>query len=392
MRFAPWRLPILVGLLAGTTSAATADQTEPPYGIDHRVPWTNSHVVGSPNPPPPYRVRRAFPKLTFNQPLYVVTEPGTDDMLVISHDGGYEGPGHVVRLEEPARRRQDGAVSGHKPDRLWSCLPSRLREERLHLRRQQRPRRRQGQAGPRVAVHRGPQAAIPLRPEVGSCDPRMGVERPQRRRPRLRPRRLSLRHIRRRHQRLRRRPPRPGPDAPDGQGAAHRRGPSRRRQALFRAEGQPLRGPQRGVSGDVGLRHAQPVADDLRPQDRPALGRPERPGSLGAGLRHPQGRQLRLERQRGQPPLPAGTRARPRPDRHAGRRAPPFRVPFADRRRGLLRGEVPRPGRRLHLRRLLHRRRSGRRATTGRRRFRTRRWRTRGCKSSASASTRTANC
>ena len=76
--------------------------SEPPYGIDHRVPWTTSHVVGSPNPPPPYRVRRAFPKLTFNQPLYVVTEPGTDDMLVISHDGGYEGPAHIDRLKNRA--------------------------------------------------------------------------------------------------------------------------------------------------------------------------------------------------------------------------------------------------------------------------------------------------
>jgi glucose/arabinose dehydrogenase/mono/diheme cytochrome c family protein len=41
---------------------------------------------------------RAFPKLTFNQPLYVKTEPGTDDMIVLSHDGGYEGPAHFVRL------------------------------------------------------------------------------------------------------------------------------------------------------------------------------------------------------------------------------------------------------------------------------------------------------
>ncbi len=80
-------------------SAAAAEPAEPPYGIDHRIPWTHSHVVGSPNPPPPYHVARAFPKLTFNQPLYVKTEPGTDDMIVISHDGGYEGPGHCFRLK-----------------------------------------------------------------------------------------------------------------------------------------------------------------------------------------------------------------------------------------------------------------------------------------------------
>lgn len=106
------RTPIFVGLLAfaalfapaavPSAPSALPAASEPPYGIDHRVPWTTSHVVGSPNPPPPYRVRRAFPKLTFNQPLYVVTEPGTDDMLVISHDGGYEGPAHIDRLKNRA--------------------------------------------------------------------------------------------------------------------------------------------------------------------------------------------------------------------------------------------------------------------------------------------------
>ncbi len=86
-------------LAAPAAAPAAHDPAEPPYGIDHRVPWTRSRVVGSPNPPPPFHAVRAFPKLTFNQPLYVKTEPGTDDMIVISHGGGYEGPGHFVRLK-----------------------------------------------------------------------------------------------------------------------------------------------------------------------------------------------------------------------------------------------------------------------------------------------------
>ncbi|HVS38162.1 MAG TPA: PQQ-dependent sugar dehydrogenase [Gemmataceae bacterium] len=87
-----------IGFIGGA-NLTTADPAEPPYGIDHRIPWTHSHVVGSPNPPPPFHVVRAFPKLTFNQPLYVKTEPGTDDMIVLAHDGGYEGPGHLFRLK-----------------------------------------------------------------------------------------------------------------------------------------------------------------------------------------------------------------------------------------------------------------------------------------------------
>ena len=116
MRCSNLRLPLFVGVLGiaasvaptaqsggpSASAAAKGERGEPPYGIDHRVLWTNSHVVGSPNPPPPYRVRRAFPKLTFNQPLYVVAEPRMGDILVISHDGGYEGPGRIVRLKNKA--------------------------------------------------------------------------------------------------------------------------------------------------------------------------------------------------------------------------------------------------------------------------------------------------
>src|SRR5262245_55061570 len=33
--------------------------------IPARVPWTTSRIVGSPEPPPPYRNERAFPNLQF---------------------------------------------------------------------------------------------------------------------------------------------------------------------------------------------------------------------------------------------------------------------------------------------------------------------------------------
>src|SRR4051812_37072347 len=34
-------------------------------GTPARVPWTTSRLVGSPEPPPPYRVARAYPKINF---------------------------------------------------------------------------------------------------------------------------------------------------------------------------------------------------------------------------------------------------------------------------------------------------------------------------------------
>jgi uncharacterized repeat protein (TIGR03806 family) len=45
------------------------------YGIETRIPWTNSRVVGSPDPPLPLRAVRAFPRLTFALPLYIIGEP-----------------------------------------------------------------------------------------------------------------------------------------------------------------------------------------------------------------------------------------------------------------------------------------------------------------------------
>ncbi len=58
-----------------------------PFPLDRRVPWTVSTVVGSPDPPLPFRARRAFPKLDFKQPLYLAFEPGTGRALVVELEG-----------------------------------------------------------------------------------------------------------------------------------------------------------------------------------------------------------------------------------------------------------------------------------------------------------------
>jgi glucose/arabinose dehydrogenase len=63
-----------------------------PYGIERWVPWDSSRLSGSPDPPPPYRARRAFPRLKFNQPLYLSSEPRTGDLLVV------ELPGRIHRF------------------------------------------------------------------------------------------------------------------------------------------------------------------------------------------------------------------------------------------------------------------------------------------------------
>jgi putative heme-binding domain-containing protein len=73
---------------------AGAEQTQPaqpkkdkPYGIDKRIPWTSSHIKGSPEPPPPYKIERAFPKLTFRNPLHLTTAPGINRFFVCEQAG-----------------------------------------------------------------------------------------------------------------------------------------------------------------------------------------------------------------------------------------------------------------------------------------------------------------
>ena len=52
-----------------------------------RVPWTSSRVQGTPEPPPAYRVERAFPNLIFASPLDVVRIPGTERVIVVEQRG-----------------------------------------------------------------------------------------------------------------------------------------------------------------------------------------------------------------------------------------------------------------------------------------------------------------
>src|SRR6266516_2042340 len=58
-----------------------------PYGIDKRTPWKTSRITGAPEPPPPYKIERAFPKLTFKNPLLLTTAPGSKRFFVCEQAG-----------------------------------------------------------------------------------------------------------------------------------------------------------------------------------------------------------------------------------------------------------------------------------------------------------------
>ncbi len=70
-----------------------------PYGIEKRVPLTTSTVVGSPDPPLPYRVTKAFPNLKINFPIAVRRQPDSDRLLFIGELWSY-GPTNLLRMKD----------------------------------------------------------------------------------------------------------------------------------------------------------------------------------------------------------------------------------------------------------------------------------------------------
>lgn len=79
----------LLVLLAGFRPvSAGADRNEPNPLQQLKSRWQSvaSRVVGSPDPPPPYRVVRAFPKLSLTNPVVVAKEPGSQRLWFIDQD------------------------------------------------------------------------------------------------------------------------------------------------------------------------------------------------------------------------------------------------------------------------------------------------------------------
>jgi glucose/arabinose dehydrogenase len=80
--------------------AVASPASERPFGLEARVPWNDSRVVGSPEPPPPYKVVRSFPKLTIKQPLSLTPEPGTNRLLILQHLNFWAGPGRLLAVDD----------------------------------------------------------------------------------------------------------------------------------------------------------------------------------------------------------------------------------------------------------------------------------------------------
>ena len=78
-------------LSLGWPSRAADDKEAPKAKAEKepekRKPWTTSKVVGSPEPPPPYKSARVFPNAKFNHPLLLAKCPGSDRLFVGEQEG-----------------------------------------------------------------------------------------------------------------------------------------------------------------------------------------------------------------------------------------------------------------------------------------------------------------
>lgn len=95
-----WDVP---GADFGRADSGLAGEEVKPFGLTKRIPWTTSRVVGSPEPPLPYRVRRTFANLKVPYPIAVAHEPGTDNILLVHQLWPWVGPGRVLRVKDDGK-------------------------------------------------------------------------------------------------------------------------------------------------------------------------------------------------------------------------------------------------------------------------------------------------
>ncbi|KAF0177326.1 MAG: heme-binding domain-containing protein [Limisphaerales bacterium] len=79
-------LVLLAGSVFANLLAALANDGLP-SGLDKRIPLTTSRVVGSPEPPLMLRAKRAWPATSFNHPLFIGRDAGSERFLVVEQAG-----------------------------------------------------------------------------------------------------------------------------------------------------------------------------------------------------------------------------------------------------------------------------------------------------------------
>ena len=93
------RIPVWILLLLGIATAEAAEADRTPV---NRVPWTTSRIIGSPEPPLPYTTEPYLPGVAIPNPVFVTTEPGTRNLMVVLQSSDEGRPARVLRIDPKA--------------------------------------------------------------------------------------------------------------------------------------------------------------------------------------------------------------------------------------------------------------------------------------------------
>ena len=89
---------MLLAVLAGVNIQCSRAGEEKPFGIHHRIPWTTSRLIGSPDPPLPYSVERTFANIKWDRPIFIAVEPGTERLFVVQQGGESNKPSLILEM------------------------------------------------------------------------------------------------------------------------------------------------------------------------------------------------------------------------------------------------------------------------------------------------------
>lgn len=113
---------LMLSIITGNLASQAADKVveNKPYGLENRVPFTTSRVVGSPEPSSPYKTERVFPNLKMEQPISIEPEPGTNNLWFTQHLGSWSGGARILRVKNEQNVSQTDVMIEFKTEMAYA--------------------------------------------------------------------------------------------------------------------------------------------------------------------------------------------------------------------------------------------------------------------------------